>query len=75
MNLRIVVNPYVQRNVVVNVPNSSTPTNHNDAKAAFKWMHHPLEMMLVFGKAALALHDTFIVRTSMVFEGDVWCVV
>ena len=55
--------------MVANVPNSPTSTDHNNNEAAAKRMHQPLEMSLVSGQAALALHDTFVVGASMAF----WC--
>ena len=60
----------MQRNVVANVSSSPTSRNHNNDKAASKWMHQPLEMILVSGQAALALHNTFVVRASIAFGCD-----
>ena len=70
INLRNNGNPHMQQNMVANVPNSPTSTNHNNNKAAPKWMYQPLEMILVSVQAALALYDTFVVRVSIVFGCD-----
>ena len=52
------------------VANSPTSTKHKNDKAATKWICQPLEMPLVSGQAALALHDTLVVRISMAFGCD-----
>ena len=56
--------------MVANVANSSTSTNHNNNKAASKWIYQQLEMILIFRQAALALHDTLVVRASIAFGCD-----
>ena len=53
-----------------NVSNLPTTTHHNDDKAASKWMYQPLGLMLVSGQVALALHDTLVLRVSIVFGCD-----
>ena len=63
-------NPQTQRNMVANIPNSPTPTNPNNNKAASKWMYQPFKMILVSVQAALALPDTFVVRVFVVFGCD-----
>ena len=60
----------MQWNTVANVTSSPTSTDHDDNKAAPKWMHQQMKMMFIFGQAAVALHDTLVVRVSVVFECD-----
>ena len=63
------------KKMIANVANSPTSTNHNNNKAASKWMCQQLEMMLISRQAALALHDTLVVRVPIAFGCDNYCLI
>ena len=63
------------KKMVATVANAPTSTNHNNNKAASKWMRQQLEMMLFLGQAVLALPDALLVRAFMSFGCDNWCMI